>query len=246
MIIPQTEVIATLDGREPYREVLPPGEYIIGREVEMKIRLHSDKVSRRHAQLMLSYFDWMIEDFGSANGTFVSGRKIEANMAIPIFPQQEVVVGNVRLELRRLRLNEDAGASLAPQTAAVLRYLPADLRGDRKYHVKGLIATGGMGMVLEAEDVATRRHVAMKVLTEAKTPEDVARFIEEAQITAQLEHPNIVPIYELNVNELDKPFYVMKLVRGDSLKQVVQGLRLERPAMQERYWPDPAGRTLHN
>src|SRR4051812_19089048 len=127
MIIPQTEVIATLDGRELYREVLPPGEYIIGREVDMKIRLHSDRVSRRHAQLSLSYFDWTIEDFGSANGTYVSGKKIAPSETIAVFPQQELTVGNVRLELRRLRVNDNAGESLAPQTAAVLRYLPEQL-----------------------------------------------------------------------------------------------------------------------
>ncbi len=73
------------------------------------------------------------------------------------------------------------------------------------------------------------------MLLDAKTDDDVARFVEEAQITAQLEHPNIVPIYELNVNELDKPFYVMKLVRGESLAQVLEGLREERPEVLKRY-----------
>ena len=232
MIIPQTEVIARRGDEEIFRATLPPGEYVIGREVGMPIRLHSDKVSRRHGQLTLSYFDWLIEDFASANGTFVGGRQVtEATL---IFPQQEVRVGNVRLQLRRLRVS-DAGASLAPQTAAVLRYLPTEMRGERKYKIHGVIALGGMGAVLEAEDMATRRRVAMKVLLEAKSAEDVARFVEEAQITAQLEHPNIVPIYELNVNELDKPFYVMKLVRGESLVGALTGLRMERPAALELY-----------
>ncbi|MEI9894642.1 MAG: serine/threonine-protein kinase [Chthoniobacter sp.] len=151
-----------------------------------------------------------------------------------IFPQQEIRVGDVQLRLRRLQ-RDDAAESLAPQTAALLRYLPTEMRGERKYKIHGVLAMGGMGAVLEAEDLATRRRVAMKVLLEARTDEDVARFIEEAQITAQLEHPNIVPIYELNVNELDKPFYVMKLVRGESLAQVLEGLREERPEILKRY-----------
>jgi serine/threonine protein kinase len=125
----------------------------------------------------------------------------------------------VQLQLRRLRLEESA-ESLPPQTAAVLRHLPEVLRGHQRYQVKGVIAQGGFGVVLEVEDVATRRLVAMKILLSQDTAETVARFIEEAQITAQLEHPNIVPVYELNVNELDNPFYVMRLVRGESLKQV--------------------------
>ncbi|MEP6671183.1 MAG: FHA domain-containing serine/threonine-protein kinase [Chthoniobacter sp.] len=232
MIIPQTEVVATRDGEEIFRSTFPPGEYVIGREVGMAIRLNSDKISRRHGQLSLSYFDWLIEDFDSANGTFVGGRAItEATL---VFPQQEIRVGNVQLRLRRLQMN-DASHSLAPQTAALLRYLPTEMRGERKYKIHGIIGMGGMGAVLEAEDLATRRRVAMKVLLEAKTDEDVARFVEEAQITAQLEHPNIIPIYELNVNELDKPFYVMKLMRGESLSNVLEGLRLERPEVLQRY-----------
>jgi serine/threonine protein kinase len=238
MITPQTEVIALREGREIFRAVLPPGDYLIGREGEVAILVPSEKVSRRHARLMLSYFDWIIEDLGSSNGTRVGGRKASESMMI--FPNQEVKVGDVELRLRRLNL-DDAKQSLAPQTAALQRYLPDEMRGQGKYRVHGLIATGGMGAVLEAEDQATRRRVAMKVLLDVNTPEDVARFIEEAQVTAQLEHPNIVPIYELNVNELDKPFYVMKLVRGESLTQVLRSLRLERATALERY---PLGELL--
>jgi serine/threonine protein kinase len=83
--------------------------------------------------------------------------------------------------------------------------------------------------------VATRRSVAMKTLREVSSAEDTARFIEEAQITAQLEHPNIVPIYEVNVNELDRPFYTMKLVRGESLKQVLHRLEFDGTCAVDQY-----------
>ncbi len=232
MQIPQTELVGSVEGREIYREVLPPGEYVIGREVDAQIRLASDKVSRRHALLTLNYFEWMIEDYGSSNGTRVGG--LEVAETAHIFPQQAVQVGNVDLLFRRLRV-DDSGTTLPPQTAEVMHYLPTASRGERKYKVKGLIAVGGMGMVLEAEDVATRRVVAMKTLRKTSTAEDIARFIEEAQITAQLEHPNIMPVYELNVNDLDVPFYTMKLVRGESLRQVLHRLRLERSATVAQY-----------
>ena len=235
MLIPQTEVVATVEGREIFRGVLPPGEYVIGREVEMRIRLHSDRVSRRHAELTLNYYSWEIEDCGSANGTFVGGARIAANNRTLVFPQQDLAVGNVRLDLRRLPSPSQPDDALPPQTAAVQRYLLQALRNERRYRVTTLIAQGGMGSVLEAEDLTTRRAVAMKVLVDLKSPEHVARFIEEAQITAQLEHPNSVPIYELNVNELDQPFYVMKLVRGESLKRVLEALRREQPEAQEKY-----------
>jgi serine/threonine protein kinase len=232
MVTPQTEVVGLVDEREIYRAVLPPGEYVIGREGEVHILLPSDKVSRRHALLTLNYFEWMIEDFESANGTRVGGKSIRDTT--PIFPSQEVRVGNVYLRLRRIQSDEGA-ESLAPQTAALLHYLPTELRGERKYTVRGVIAVGGMGVVLEAEDAAMRRTVAMKTLLPGASVEAVARFVEEAQITAQLEHPNIVPVYELNVNELDNAFFVMRLVRGESLQTVLQRLRLERARTQERY-----------
>ena len=233
MVIPQTELVASIDGKEILRTILPPGDYVIGRDHDVQLRLDSNRVSRRHGQLVLSYYDWLIEDFGSANGTFVGNRQV--SQPTPIFPQQEVRVGNVNLELHRLPLGPVEDDALAPQTAAVLQYLPERMRSNRRYKIHGVIAMGGMGAVLEAEDIGTRRRVAMKVLLEVRSAEDVARFVEEAQITAQLEHPNIVPVYELNVNELDKPFYTMKLVRGESLQAVVEGLRAERAAIIERF-----------
>ncbi len=233
MIIPQTELIAVLAGRELYRGTLPPGQYTIGRDEDVQIRLlGSERVSRHHALLSLNYFEWLIEDLRSSNGTFVAGELIAGPTFI--FPQQDLRVGDVQLHLRRLR-TDDAGSSLAPQAEAALRYLPTEIRGERKYKIKGMIAMGGMGVVLEAEDVSTRRVVAMKTLLSTDSAEKVARFVDEAQITAQLEHPNIVPVYEVNVNELEKPFFTMKLVRGETLKQVLHGLRLERPKTVRHY-----------
>lgn len=233
MIVPQTAVTAFLDDREIFHQILPPGDYVIGREAGSDIRLDASKVSRRHGQLVLNYFDWSIEDFSSSNGTFVAGKRIyEPTM---VFPGQEVRLGNVLLQLRRLPIDVN-DENLAPQTAAVVRFMPPELRSDRKYKVNEMLAMGGMGAVLSAEDLATRRPVAMKVLLNIQTPEDIARFVEEAQITAQLEHPHIVPIYEVNVNEQDRPFYTMKLVRGESLGGVLDALRAGREGTAQR-WP---------
>jgi serine/threonine protein kinase len=238
MTIPLTEVVGVHEGTEIFRETLRPGEYMIAREGDVAILLPSGKVSRQHALLTLTYFDWIIEDLGSSNGTRVGGKKISGSSMI--FPTQDVRVGDVDLYLRRVAAEADDEAP-APQTEALLRYLPPELRGPSKYKVHGLLANGGMGAVLEAEDLSTRRRVAMKVLLTVGTTEDMARFIEEAQVTAQLEHPNIVPVYELNVNELDKPFYVMKLVRGDSLTRVLDDLLRDVPGAHERY---PIGELL--
>jgi serine/threonine protein kinase len=69
---------------------------------------------------------------------------------------------------------------------------------NKKYEVGGLVAQGGMGAILNAKDVNLRRNVAMKVMLEKRSTSEaqVYRFIEEAQVTGQLEHPGIVPLYE--------------------------------------------------
>jgi serine/threonine protein kinase len=96
---------------------------------------------------------------------------------------------------------------------------------DEKYVVEGEIARGGMGVILKAADRDIRRPVAMKVMLDAKSPKDKARFVEEAQVTGQLEHPNIVPIHELGIDAENRLFFTMKLVKGKSLKDVLDELR---------------------
>ena len=233
MIAPITELVALADGHVLYRGELPPGEYTLGREPGCDVVLDSSKVSRRHARLTLSYSEWLIEDLGSSNGTMVAGARIaEATL---LFPRQELRLGKVELRLRRLPMAHDPAETMAPQTAAVLRFLPEELRDERRYRVLGLIAMGGMGAVLEAEDLALRRVVAMKVLLRVDSPEYIARFVEEAQITAQLSHPGIVPVHEINVNERDNPFFTMKRIEGQSLRAVLHALAGREPAALAAY-----------
>ena len=109
--------------------------------------------------------------------------------------------------------------------------------GER-YQVAGEIARGGMGAVLRAVDCDIRREVAVKYLLDQADPRKKARFVEEAQITGQLEHPNIVPIHELGVDASKRLFFSMKMVRGRSLQQVLDELR-DIPAAPRKNtrWP---------
>jgi serine/threonine protein kinase len=202
---------------------MPPGDYVIGRDSGCDIRVEASNVSRKHARLTLRYSDWMIEDLDSSNGTWVSGERI--NQPTLIFPRQEVCLGNVELTITRMTTPTNLEETRAPQCEAVLRFLPAELRGDGRYKVIRLIAMGGMGAVLEVDDAALRRKVAMKVLLEVDSPDQIARFIEEAQITAQLGHPNIIPVYDINVNERENPFFTMRLLDGVSFGSVLEKMR---------------------
>jgi serine/threonine-protein kinase len=115
---------------------------------------------------------------------------------------------------------------------------PQGQTGDR-YQLQGEIARGGMGAVLRGRDVDLGRDLAVKVLLEkyVDRPEVVRRFIEEAQIGAQLQHPGIVPIYDIG-RFGDRPFFTMKLVKG----QTLQALLAERHVGHVCNVPDEEGR----
>ncbi len=88
-----------------------------------------------------------------------------------------------------------------------------------RYQLFGEIARGGMGAVLKGRDNDLGRDLAVKVLLESHRdkPELIRRFVEEAQIGGQLQHPGIVPIYELGTFADRRPFFAMKLVKGRTL-----------------------------
>lgn len=89
-----------------------------------------------------------------------------------------------------------------------------------RYTLKHKLAAGGMGVVYVAEDLKLKRTVALKMIRGSTFADDgdVARFTIEAEAAAALDHPHIVPIYE--VGRLDgQPFFTMKLIEGPSLAQ---------------------------
>jgi serine/threonine-protein kinase len=95
--------------------------------------------------------------------------------------------------------------------------------GER-FEDQGEIARGGMGAVHRVFDRAILRTAAQKRLNSAAQhmPGARARFLEEAQITGQLDHPNIVPVYDIGVDESGGVgFITMKLVRGKTLRELI-------------------------
>jgi Leucine-rich repeat (LRR) protein/tetratricopeptide (TPR) repeat protein/tRNA A-37 threonylcarbamoyl transferase component Bud32 len=221
MHVPQTEVILRHDGAELAHVTLPPGEYVIGRSPDVEIFADTALLSRRHALLTINYDHLLLEDLGSSNGTFLNDQAVTEPTRV--FPNQAIRLGpDLTLEVRRQRTPSEPGVSLAPAQAAIRRFLPEEILAEKRYAIGSEIARGGMGAILDARQNATQRTVAMKVMLGAGEEVDVVRFIEEAQVTAQLDHPNIVPIYELGVDEQDQLFYTMKLVRGITLKKVLE------------------------
>ena len=88
-----------------------------------------------------------------------------------------------------------------------------------RYQYLNPISAGGMGSVHAVRDLGLLRVAAMKILAPdlAARPREVQRFIREAQITAQLDHPNIAPVYEMGVDRLGNRYFTMKRIEGDTL-----------------------------
>jgi len=134
--------------------------------------------------------------------------------------------------------HHDKGGSLddtiasPPVVATGLDDVP---RGGERYVLGSSIGEGGMGEVLEATDTQIGRAVAIKRMRGAAEIA-TSRFLREARIQGRLEHPAIVPVHEVSVDEAGRPFFVMKRLAGTTLQAILQGsVATESPSAVERY-----------
>ncbi len=105
-----------------------------------------------------------------------------------------------------------------------------------KYTFVEKCGEGGMKRVLKMNDKDTSRNVAMALLKEEElTKENYNEFVNEAKITAHLEHPNIVPIHDISVNEVGQPYFTMKLLRGGTLADILCGIAKKDKKYTEKY-----------
>lgn len=88
----------------------------------------------------------------------------------------------------------------------------------------GEVARGGMGVIIKGRDSDLGRDLAVKVLLEQhrENPDLIRRFVEEAQIAGQLQHPGVVPVYELGTLADHRPYFAMKLVKGRTLAELLE------------------------
>jgi serine/threonine protein kinase len=141
----------------------------------------------------------------------------------------EVTTDPVRLSLVALgdaAIHESlAGMATPPAPGHVLLSTTAHMPGSRdRYTLSRLHATGGIGRVWLARDNSLGRDVALKELRPERCDNTTvwSRFLKEAQITGQLEHPGVVPIYEVGQRPEDhSPFYTMRFVRGRTMAEAI-------------------------
>ncbi|MHC5211782.1 MAG: protein kinase domain-containing protein, partial [Planctomycetota bacterium] len=136
-------------------------------------------------------------------------------------------------------LSSESSADPSSFVFEVVRRLAGRGEGYGRYTLKGEVARGGQGAILRVWDEDLRRHLAMKVTLgkvgetsgekSGETPpvdsKTLGRFLEEAQVTGQLDHPGIVPVHELGLDDQGQVYFTMKLVKGQDLRTVFERVR---------------------
>lgn len=209
-------------GEPPLFLELGQGTFLIGRGEDCEVLIEHTDISRKHALLSVREDGVYVEDLGSSNGTFIDDRLAEK---ATLFQQGHTMTlgdGAIRIEFA----DREDDASGVGQFRSRVGGVDLDLT-QSNYLFKKEIARGGMGTVLEAEDLNTGRTVAIKKMLagSAASAEGQFRFQQEARIMGFLEHSNIVPMHELGVNEKGIPYYTMKRVRGLTLQQILSGIK---------------------
>ncbi len=131
--------------------------------------------------------------------------------------------------LRDADSSTDPGPVIRPSSPEI----PDPSERSARLQLFGEIARGGMGAVFKGRDSDLGRDLAVKILLESHRdkPDMIRRFIEEAQIAGQLQHPGIVPIYELGAFGDHRPYFAMKLVKGHTLAELVAKRKTPRDGL---------------
>lgn len=108
---------------------------------------------------------------------------------------------------------------------------------EQKYRHPEKVGSGGMKEILKVRDRDTARDLAMAVLSPDSEVQEacLARFVYEARITANLEHPNIVPIHDIGVDKAGQPYFTMKMIEGESLAHVLINIAKNKPGYRNDY-----------
>ncbi len=192
----------------------------------------------RPEELLLEYLDARERDASLTFDAFCAKHPADADDLRKLFlgwqlAQEKDAKGSLADRVKqRFGSHADPGISLdAGDDSTIdqdlLDALKARGPSSSRYSLKGEVAQGGMGMILRVWDEDLRRHLAMKVMLDETESESkrLSRFLEEAQVTGQLDHPGIVPVHELGIDANGRVYFTMKLVKGKTLAQVFEAVK---------------------
>lgn len=147
---------------------------------------------------------------------------------------EALTTGAMIIACRHLSEKEVATVLSKSKSAGSHSHLSERMIDDR-YQLGAEVGRGGTGRVFEAAEKRLERKVAIKFLLQSQSKEDQERFIREARITGRLQHPSIVPVHELGLDENGRAFYTMKLARGVTLLQILRDLTTCDPIATQTY-----------
>lgn len=106
---------------------------------------------------------------------------------------------------------------------------------DGRYETLEEIGRGGMKRIEKAMDKFTNRTVALASIKSIDNSEDIESFLREARLTASLQHQNIIPVYDLGIDQGNRPYFTMKLIEGENLNDILKRIREGNRGYQSKY-----------
>ena len=202
-------------------ELKPETPCVAGRDpASVQIVITDPAASRRHFQVSAKDGRWYVTDLGSKNHTYLNAEKLEK--PIELTSGDRIQVGETVLSF----LSEDIADKSTAQ----------GLNGKEigGYKILERLGRGGMGTVFKAKQISLNRVVALKVLASkfAKDPKFVEKFVSEARAAGQLNHPNVVQVFD--VGQLGGlHFFSMELMEGGCVQDMLSAAPEGRLTWQE-------------
>ena len=206
---------------EPYTHVLIPQTVAssLADHAEFNTKVVAAREEMRNATVATTTMNATV----ATNATAVPGDSTRSDFAASLAR----IIGNMRTPRIALKDPSDEMLDDGESIGSIISNDHAETIELSHYQVEGEIARGGMGIIYRVRDIDLNRSLAIKVLKQSHRhkPEMIFRFIEEAQILGQLQHPGIVPVHEAGVLHDGRPYFTMKLVKGRTLAAMLA----ERP-----------------
>ncbi len=184
---------------------------VLGRSSKNTIRVPEGKASRKHARIIRQGEDFVCEDLGSSNGTFVNDKRLSG----PVVLKNGDIVRIGKTKFTFVLVNDDP-------------LIGTDLGN---YRIEERIGKGGMGAVYRATQLSMDRDVALKVMRRdfAKNPDFIKDFMREARLAGRLQHLNMIGIHDFG--EAKGHYFIsMEYVRGETLADRIRRTGHMKPA----------------
>lgn len=229
-------------------DLVPGDKLSVGRGQNVQLWVNDKNISREHCQISNENNKVIVTDLKSRNGTFINGQRIlkrtevkegdEIRLAstsqIVVFFEnvKEPVKPDVPMSKPRHnyedKIAQEATVKVASATKGLASILPKEfsLTGEEfnGYKVESKLGSGGMAVVYKGTHLALNRPVAIKTLSKRliQNPKAIKRFLNVAKISGQLNHPNIVQIYDSGkLDQYGIYYIVMEYAKGESLDKLL-------------------------